>query len=308
MCKHVVLIPMKTVDTAMQKKSCKPAMFGRAWLATRRALSLEHPAPHQFACYQWQRGPRPPLGYVIYRWVLFLGVLCVGVSSFALQHLPPGYAGPVARVNYMKWFIYLTNWGYLVLVLQSGLALALAQRGRAERSLHLANEEDNSGMLRRRRTPLLCRVYWMSHTVATDLALVITLVYWTLVHDPKIHEVNALNLLVHGGNSVIIVVELAVTSHPVRMAHALYGAGAGLLYGVFSALYWALGGTDRLGARAIYPSLDWSRPGVAIGFVCLCAVVLVTAHALAAALAGLRARVAARLLPAPREPFALPHH
>lgn len=77
----------------------------------------------------------------------------------------------------------------------------------------------------------------------------------------EIHEVNALNLLVHGGNSVIIVVELAVTSHPVRMAHALYGAGAGLLYGVFSALYWALGGTDRLGARAIYPSLDWSRPG-----------------------------------------------
>lgn len=72
---------------------------------------------------------------------------------------------------------------------------------------------------------------------------------------------NALNVLVHGGNSLVMLGELACTAHPVRAAHALYGAAAGLLYGVFSAVYWALGGTDRLGSPAIYPSLDWSKPG-----------------------------------------------
>lgn len=56
--------------------------------------------------------------------------------------------------------------------------------------------------------------------------------------------------------------ELAVTAHPLRAAHALYGAGAGLAYGIFSAFYWAVGGTDRIGLTAIYPALDWNKPGM----------------------------------------------
>lgn len=78
---------------------------------------------------------------------------------------------------------------------------------------------------------------------------------------PGIHEINTLNLLVHGGNSLVMLCELAVTAHPLRFAHALYGASAGLAYGVFSAFYWAVGGTDRIGMPAIYPSLDWNKPG-----------------------------------------------
>ena len=70
-----------------------------------------------------------------------------------------------------------------------------------------------------------------------------------------------MNVLVHGGNSLLMLVELVVTSHPVRAAHALYSAGAGLAYGVFSAFYWAVGGTDRIGLPAIYPALDWNKPG-----------------------------------------------
>lgn len=65
----------------------------------------------------------------------------------------------------------------------------------------------------------------------------------------------------HGGNSLIMVVELALTAHPLRAAHALYGASAGLAYGIFSAFYWAVGGTDRIGKSAIYPALDWNKPG-----------------------------------------------
>lgn len=59
----------------------------------------------------------------------------------------------------------------------------------------------------------------------------------------------------------MMLIELAVTAHPVRAAHALFGAGAGLAYGVFSCFYWAVGGTDRIGLPAIYPALDWNKPG-----------------------------------------------
>ncbi|GBP42139.1 Protein rolling stone [Eumeta japonica] len=155
-----------------------------------------------------------------------------------------------------------------------------------------SDNEENDHYEARNPTPRLCRVYWAAHTIATDLAFVITAVYWSLVHDPQIHNVNALNLLVHGGNSLVMLSELMMTAHPMRAAHALYGVGAGLVYGVFSAIYWAAGGTDRLGNSAIYQALDWNKPGKAVGFVAMCAIVLCCAHALATSLTLLRARLA----------------
>ncbi|XP_049877521.1 protein rolling stone-like isoform X2 [Pectinophora gossypiella] len=298
MCKHVVLIPVKTVDSALQKKTCKSALLVRLWSASRRALNLEHSPPHQFACCQWQTGHRPATAYLVYRWLLFISVVTVGIASFACQHLPRAYKGPAVELNYFKWFIYFTNWGFIFIALQSGLALAVVHTYRSEKTFNISGEDEECPVPRRARTSLLCRAYWLAHIIATDLAFVITLVYWTLVHDPKIHEVNALNLLVHGGNSLVMLLELAVTAHPLRAAHALYGASAGMAYGVFSAFYWAVGGTDRIGLPAIYPALDWNKPGSAFGFVALCAVVLVSAHAVATLLAAARGRLAARLNPA----------
>lgn len=77
----------------------------------------------------------------------------------------------------------------------------------------------------------------------------------------EIHELNALNILVHGVNSCVVVLEIIITSHPFHCVHGLYGAAAGMCYGVFSAVYWAAGGTDRVGKPAIYSALDWRKPG-----------------------------------------------
>lgn len=280
------------------KKTCKPAMLHRIWQASRRALNLEHSPPYAFACSQWQYGTQPVTSYLVYRWIIFLGVLSIALSSFASQKLPRLYEGPPVELNYFKWFIYFTNWGYLLIVLQAGLALAVVHKYRTQRTFNIPCEDEEIPMPRRQRTPLICRAYWLAHTVATDLAFVITLVYWTLVHDPRIHEINALNVLVHGGNSFVMLLELAFTAHPVRAAHAIFGAGAGLAYGVFSAFYWAVGGTDRLGLPAIYPALDWNKPASAFGFVALCAAVMMFAHGVATCLACARAYIASRLLPA----------
>ncbi|KAL4716906.1 hypothetical protein ACJJTC_012717 [Scirpophaga incertulas] len=297
------------LELSMQKKTCKPAMFGRLWHAGRRSLNLDHTPAHQFACSQWQTTLQPSTSYLIYRWLLFTGVLATGLASFACQRLPSRYEGPPVEINYFKWFIYFTNWGFMLIALQSGLALAVVIRYRSQKFFSTCCDDDDALMPRRPRTPLLCRAYWLAQNVATDLAFVITLIYWTLVHNPKIHDINALNLLVHGANSAVMVCELLVTAQPVRAAHALYGVGAGVAYGVFSAVYWALGGTDRFGLPAIYPALNWNQPGSAFGFVALCAVVLLVAHALATILAALRTRVASRLRPRPHaDRLALPSH
>ncbi|XP_053615188.1 protein rolling stone-like isoform X3 [Plodia interpunctella] len=296
MCKYVPYF-IAMGDTAMQKKTCRPAMLGRMWLATRRQLTLEHSPAHQFACCQWQAGQRPATSYLVYRWILFVAILSVGVASFACQRLPPRYEGPPVKLNYYKWFIYFTNWGFMMIALQAGLGLAVVVRYSSKKNCTFLCEDEDALTPRRPRTPLLCRAYWLAQNIATDLAFVITLIYWALVYDPKLHDIDAVNLLVHGGNSLLMIFELAITSHPMRLAHALYGAGAGLAYGVFSAIYWALGGTDRLDMPAIYPSLDWNQPGKAFGFVALCAVVMIFAHAFATALVALRLRLAVRLRP-----------
>ncbi|XP_045506261.1 protein rolling stone-like isoform X1 [Colias croceus] len=309
MCKQDVLVPTDTNDPAM-KKICKPAMLGRIWQASRRGLNLEHSPPYQFACSQWQTGHRPATLYLVYRWILFLTVFSIGISSFICQRLPRLYDGPKVQLNYFKWFIYFTNWGYMLIVIQAGLALAVVHKYKNQKTYCIPCDDEEIPLPRRQKTPLICRVYWLAHNIATDLAFVITLVYWTLVHDPKIHEINALNILVHGCNSLVMIVELLVTAHPVRGAHALFGAGAGLTYGIFSALYWALGGTDRIGLPAIYPALDWNKPGSAFGFVALCAVVMIFAHGVATLLAILRMKLAARLRPSSShlDKFTLPTH
>lgn len=100
-----------------------------------------------------------------------------------------------------------------------------------------------------------------SYTIKNTVIYLIRCPLKYIKYFTEIHEVNTLNILVHGGNSLVMLIELAVTAHPVRAAHALYSAGAGLAYGVFSAFYWAVGGTDRIGQPAIYPALNWDKPG-----------------------------------------------
>lgn len=64
--RFVLTLKIPFFSVAMQK-SCKPAMLGRMWQASRRALNLEHAPAHQFACSQWQSSPHPSTTYLIYR-------------------------------------------------------------------------------------------------------------------------------------------------------------------------------------------------------------------------------------------------
>ncbi|KOB74294.1 Rolling stone [Operophtera brumata] len=178
-------------------------MLGRMWHASRRALNLKHSPAHQFACSQWQAGHRPTNLYLLYRWLIFIAMVSIGISSFASQQLPKAKKeqkneDTVKDINYFKWFIYFTNWGFMLIIVQSALALA---------------------------------VYTYSALLTT----------YSIV------------FLFQLAKKTISLRLIAVTAQPIRAAHALYGAAIGLVYGVFSACYWAVGGTDKAGNPAIYP-------------------------------------------------------
>lgn len=53
-----------------------------------------------------------------------------------------------------------------------------------------------------------------------------------------------LNVMVHAGNSVAMVLELLFAGPPSRLLHALHPIAYAVVYMIFNVIYWAAGGTD----------------------------------------------------------------
>lgn len=80
----------------------------------------------------------------------------------------------------------------------------------------------------------------------------------------EIHKTDAVNMMVHVLNSIMMLIDLAIVGQPIRMSHIYWTTGMGVLYAAFTGIYYVAGGTDRRDEKVIYPLLDWSRPGRSI--------------------------------------------
>ena len=75
-------------------------------------------------------------------------------------------------------------------------------------------------------------------------------------------ELSDLN--VHGLNSVLMLLDLAVCARPTRILHVLHAHAYGITYAAWSAVYWSLDHERNV----LYPNvLDWNQPGVTMGVV-----------------------------------------
>jgi hypothetical protein len=83
-------------------------------------------------------------------------------------------------------------------------------------------------------------------------------VYFLLLAE--IHFVDFTNIREHVTNVVITLVDLLVCAHPMRLMHAYQPIALGLCYSAFTAVYYAFGGTNRLGFSYIYAILNWDFP------------------------------------------------
>lgn len=84
------------------------------------------------------------------------------------------------------------------------------------------------------------------------------------VPSAEIHKTDAVNMMVHVMNSIMMLIDLAIVGQPIRLSHIYFTTGVAVVYGAFTAIYSLAGGTDRKDQRTIYPILDWSQPGKAI--------------------------------------------
>lgn len=215
--------------------------------------------------------------FLIYRWVLalyYLAWLIVGgVQS----------TGP-------KFFIYLTNWALMVWVAYL-LTAALCTTTNffrvnfcCEKCLVDLNRPQTPSELLI-STPVGCcgitsdginwydKIHWLLFTIATGVTLTVVLLYWPLVYTPD-SSIDGLNINSHLTNGIMALLDVWISSTPVRILHMIYLQAFGAAYITFSGIYFAANGTNDQGQPFIYSALDYGNsPGLAAGIVV--AVVLV---------------------------------
>ena len=106
---------------------------------------------------------------------------------------------------------------------------------------------------------------WVIFNIAANVAIVITLLYWTLIFGGKI---NGLDISTHLINSVLILIDLMLSAAPVRILHVVYPWILGFLYAMLTVIFWAVKGTNALDEPYIYSDIDYNNtPAVSSGII-----------------------------------------
>lgn len=207
------------------------------------ALTLEHPCPCKFVTAQFSS--RTVYGL----WRVFWAVYHVTwvLLSWVLE--PWSACSSAERV---KWFVYLTNWTYLLLTLETVVEAVNFF------VVHVLRDDivkGKDGV----RMPWYLRLQWLMYNITTTGSLMVTGWYWTFLYKSE-KELGAVRFALHALNSVYVVVNLAVTATPTRVLHAVYAVLFGVVYTLFSVAYQLAGGTNVDGEPYIYRVTDWRRP------------------------------------------------
>ena len=69
----------------------------------------------------------------------------------------------------------------------------------------------------------------------------------------------------HGINGLVVLLDLFITAHPVRILHIIHSLTFGVIFLIFSVIYTLSGGTNGSGKPYIYVFFDWKEdPGMAV--------------------------------------------
>ncbi|XP_044740880.1 protein rolling stone-like [Chrysoperla carnea] len=223
---------------------------------------------HFYLC-QWQKSQNISIWFMIYR--ILMTITTVGIMILSLINqleVDPDY-------TIFKWFIYMTHWGYLIIVLQFLLATlihtyyfikekllvkTISDKEQPSTAPEATNQNQNVDLKKQHKINLVCKFYGVIHAMAAVLAIGITVLYWVLIYNPEIHKINFINLAMHAMNSIIMLIDLMLVAHPMYLLHVIYPFLFAIIYTFFTYFYYLAGGKGKEGQPSIYEVLDWNRP------------------------------------------------
>ncbi|XP_055639296.1 protein rolling stone-like [Toxorhynchites rutilus septentrionalis] len=208
-----------------------------------RNCGMGHMPAEEFVKSQWQSRTKSTV-FLLYRLSLAIFFTAVVVNSL-VEGVGPDDWG--------KYFIYLTHWGILMCMATTVMGAALVARWyfHPEYSDKICDCEE---------MPATFKIYWMMHNITLIVSICITIIYWSILHNEEM-PVDANNILIHATNCVFMFIDLIIVAYPVRIWHMVQPICFGLIYCLFSVVYFLFGGTDKKGRPFIYNVLDWQTPG-----------------------------------------------
>lgn len=227
-----------------------------------RNCGMGHMPAEEFVKSQWQSRTKSTF-FLLYRLSLAVFFTAVVVNSIVVS---------VSTEDWAKYFIYLTHWGIMMCMGTTVLGAILVTRWyfHPEFSDKICNSEE---------MPRAFKIYWMMHNITLIVSICITIIYWGILHNDEM-PVDANNILIHAANCMFMLIDLIIVAYPVRIWHVVQPICFGLLYCIFSVIYYLCDGTDKKGRPYIYNVLDWRTPNKAMVTVVGTIVLAIIIHVL----------------------------
>ena len=195
----------------------------------------------------------------------------------------------------LKWLIFLTNWSYTFVNLHFIVSAAIVtyyyynnrisiKTSEEEEEEEEDDEEEEQQQQQQEvedhvrirpyvminsRPPLACKASWVIYDIAANIAIPVTVMYWTQVYVPG-RAYDSVTYNAHALNSVVIVLDTMISCIRVKLLHIIYPIIFISVYMIFSLIYWACGGTDPEDHPYIYSALDYGgHPIRAAIIICL---------------------------------------
>ena len=209
--------------------------------------------------------------YLIYRWVIAL--------YFSGWMIGSGYVGHIRHGP--RYAIFITSWTFILLTLYLIVAaIAVSAKFVLENFLKktppklftMDDLHDHPTTLRcvchyeQEGLPWYLQVMWVLFLISSGLALPVSLVYWSTVFDANNVTSWPVNVHEHLLNILPGLLDTLITGIPVRLLQVAYLMMFAATYTIFTAIYYAAGGTNAAGDRYIYSIIDYENsPGEAVG-------------------------------------------
>ncbi|XP_049877621.1 protein rolling stone-like isoform X2 [Pectinophora gossypiella] len=187
-----------------------------------------------------------------------------------------------------KFLLYMTHWGLMFIIVESIFGILVVIKKPS------GSSDATFGL------PWYVKTYWVLYNITIPVAFLVTIFYWGVLRS-SVKKLNyapnpVLDIMLHGVNSAVMLVELLCSAHPSRLLHImqpLYFAG---VYVLFTIIYFFAGGLDPWGNPFVYPVMDWSKPEQTLIVVTLTALFLGLIHLIVVGIASLRDLIAKRCL------------
>ena len=116
------------------------------------------------------------------------------------------------------------------------------------------------------------KIHWVLHNLGIVYAIAVTSLYWGLLYDPDTVDqlgydvTGGTNLVTHGINGLVALIDLFVCGIPFHLLHVIYPTAFAGTYAAFTGIYHSVNGTNVRGNPYIYSIIDYNNdPGSSTG-------------------------------------------